>query len=104
MKVDIGTAKTIRTQPVHQWDTMVSLEFPATVDSDHYKLHIDQPDGTGEILDIGLHTAILPNTYFGETFDGDVVCHLVKNDSLKSETICDIIIPVIPRQKGETPR
>lgn len=104
MKVDIGSAKTIKTQPVHQWDTMVALEFPATVDADHYKLHIDQPDGVGEILDIGLHTAIIPNDYFGINFDGDLHCHLVKTESLRSETICDIIIPIIPRQKGEAPR
>ena len=104
IKIDINSAKVIKTRPVHQWDTGVSLQFPSTVDSDHYKLHIDQPDGVGEVIDISLLTAFIPNDYFGSNFDGDVYCHLVKTQGSASETVCDIIIPVIPRQNVTMPR
>ena len=102
LKIDIASAKTIRTQPVHQWDTLVSLRFPDTLIDADYKVHFDEPDGTGTIVDISLHSAIIPNDLLGNNFDGDIHAHLVWYPTLLQEvTVCDIVIPVIPRQKGE---
>lgn len=107
INININSARTIKTRPVHQWDTMVELRFSDPVDTDHYKLHVDEPDGVGQICDLSGLThpsCIIPNNFFGTDFDGDVHCHLVKTQTLAEHTVCDIIIPVIPRQKGETPR
>ena len=106
INIDIQSAKKIKTRPVHQWDTMVELRFSDPVDTT-YKLHVDEPDGVGQICDLtGLThpSCIIPNDFFGTNFDGDVVCHLVKIQTLAEYTVCDIIIPVIPRQKAEAPR
>ena len=100
LKVDIQSAKTIKTQPVHQWDTMVGLKFDSSVDADHYKVHFDEPDGTGTIVDISLQTAFIPNDLLGSSFDGDIHAHLVKTQNLESITVCDIIVPVIPRDNA----
>lgn len=90
--IDTNSARTIKTQPVHQWDS-VSLKFPS---SEASAVHFETPDGTATIVDISFQTAEVPSGLLGESFDGDIRAHLVSN----GDTVNDIIIPVIPRQKG----
>lgn len=91
--IDTKSAKIIRTQPVHQWDS-VSLQFPDSAGSE--EIHFETPGGTATVVEAVLQTVEVPSALLGESFDGDIRAHLVSN----GDTLNDIIIPVIPRQKG----
>lgn len=101
LRVDTKTAKTIKTRPVHQWDTMVFLRFDSSVTTENCAVHFDLPSGTGTIVELGLNnTANVPNDLLGTSFDGDIHARLVETVSLEDRTICDVIIPVIPCMKA----
>lgn len=101
IKVDTKTAKTIRTQPVHQWDSLVFLQFDNSVDAEHCSVHFDMPSGTGTIIDLGAqNTAMIPTDLLETSFDGEIHGRLVKTNNLSETTLCDVYIPVIPCQKA----
>lgn len=90
--------KSIKTAPLHRWDTGQVLHFDDVEIPLNTTCQFDFGDETiNQLVDTDTNEVDIPNSLLGEDFNGDIRAHLYMTDTDYGMTVYDILIPVFAR-------
>ena len=101
IKVSLRSSKTIKTIPLHRWDTGMKLEFEGIDIPLNTTCQFETGNGEAmlQLVDTETKRVDIPNDLLGQYCYQDIRAHLYVTNSSYGMTVYDIFIPVIQREQ-----
>lgn len=101
IKVSLKSSKTIKTIPLHRWDTGMKLEFEGIDIPLNTTCQFETGNGEAmlQLVDTETKRVDIPNDLLGQYCYQDIRAHLYVTNSSYGMTVYDIFIPVIQREQ-----
>lgn len=101
IKVSLRSSKTIKTIPLHRWDTGMKLEFEGIDIPLNTTCQFETGNGEAmlQLVDTETKRVDIPNDLLGQYCYQDIRAHLYVTNSSYGMTVYDIFIPVLQREQ-----